>query len=276
MISIADLQGMAREYLRAAKLLRTRRSYDAAVYLCGYAGEIALKARICRTLHWTTDFPETSAEFHEKGTLLKTHNFLVLLEYTGIGDFIRAGLLNEWSAVCQWTPEQRYNPPGTKTLTDADKMIMATQKVLRALLLTAYVVDTTSVVIAEKFREAEEEVARQQGDFTLFALFEREEVPGKWDLVAAAPWLDTSRNSIKELIDALSAFFDVKEWKIIATVVPMKASSDFVQAITRKYHFEHRLEEIGSTYVNGLYITHAFLITSNPSPAPVAAQPVAA
>ncbi len=134
MISIAALHGTAREYLRAAKLLRTRRSYDAAVYLCGYAVEIALKARICRTLYWTTGFPETNAEFHDKGTLLKTHNFLVLLEYTGIGDHIRAGLLNEWSAVCQWTPEQRYNPQGTKTLTDADKMITATQKMLRALL----------------------------------------------------------------------------------------------------------------------------------------------
>lgn len=134
MIAITDLHGTAREYLRAAKLLRTRRSYDAAVYLCGYAVEIALKARICRTLKWTTGFPETNAEFHEKGTLLKTHNFQVLLEYTGAGDRVRANLLNEWSNVCLWTPEQRYNPSGTKTLADADKMIAATQQVLRALL----------------------------------------------------------------------------------------------------------------------------------------------
>ncbi len=137
-----------------------------------------------------------------------------------------------------------------------------------------YTVDTTSVHLAERFREAEREVAQQRGGFTVFGLFELEDMPGNWDLVAAAPWLDTSRNSIKELIDTLNAFFSVEDWKIIATVVPMKESSDFVQAITRKYHFEHQLEEIGSTYVNGLYITHAFLITSNP--APVTAQPVAA
>ena len=37
MISTADLHSTAREYLRAAKLLRTRRSYDVAAYLCGYA-----------------------------------------------------------------------------------------------------------------------------------------------------------------------------------------------------------------------------------------------
>ncbi len=141
--------------------------------------------------------------------------------------------------------------------------------------MTTYIVDTTSVGVAEKFREAEEKVARQRGSFTLFALFEREEAPGKWDLVAAAPWLDTSRNDIKELIDTLNAYFSVKDWKIIATVVPMKESSDFVQAITRKFHFEHQLEEIGSTYVNGVYITHAFLITANPSPRPVTEQPVA-
>lgn len=142
--------------------------------------------------------------------------------------------------------------------------------------MTNYVVDTTSVHLAEKFRAAEREVARQRGEFTLFGLFELEDMPGNWDLVAAAPWLDTSRNNIKELIDALSAFFSVKDWKIIARVVPMEESSDFVQAITRKYHLEHQLEEIGSTYVNGVYITHAFLITSNPAPAPVTPQPVAA
>lgn len=142
--------------------------------------------------------------------------------------------------------------------------------------MTDYVVDTTSVSIAERFREAEEKVARQRGGFSLFGLFELEEHPGKWDLIAVAPWLDTSPSIIKEVIDTLSVFFNVRDWKIIAAVVPMKTSSDFVQAITRKYHFEHQVEEIGNTYVNGLYITHAFLITSNPAPTPALAQPAAA
>ena len=90
------------------------------------------------------------------------------------------------------------------------------------------------------------------------------------------PGIVTSRNSIKELIDALSAFFSVEDWKIIAAVLPMKAHSDFVQAITRKYQLEHQVEEIGSVYVIGVYISHAFLITSNSSPMPAPAQPVAA
>ena len=133
MIAITHLHGTAREYLRAAKLLRTRRSYDAAVYLCGYAVEIALKARICRTLKWRTGFPQTTAEFQEKGNL-KTHDFQALLSFTGIQERVRLLCLLEWSVVSQWRPEQRYNPIGTKNLVDADAIIAATQKLLEVLL----------------------------------------------------------------------------------------------------------------------------------------------
>lgn len=137
MISTADLRSTAREYLRAAKLLRTRKSYDAAAYLCGYAVEIALKSRICRTLRWTTGFPETSSEFRSKGNL-KTHDLEVLLDYTGLQDRIRSvspeGFLTDWSTVIKWNPEERYNPRGTKTLSDADSMIASTQILLRILL----------------------------------------------------------------------------------------------------------------------------------------------
>lgn len=135
-----------------------------------------------------------------------------------------------------------------------------------------YRVDTTAVTIAENFRKAEEEVARERGGFALFGLFEMEDHPGRWDLVAAAPWLDAlSTSGIKEVIDAVSKHFSVKDWKIISVVVTMKTDSDFAQAITRKYHLEHQVEEIGNTYVNGVYVSHAFLITSNASPVPAPA-----
>ena len=72
MIAASDLYSTAREYLPAAKLLRTGKSYDVAIYLCGYAVEIALKARICRTLNWVAGFPETQAEFKAKSGLKNT------------------------------------------------------------------------------------------------------------------------------------------------------------------------------------------------------------
>lgn len=143
--------------------------------------------------------------------------------------------------------------------------------------MTIYRVDTASVVLAEHFRVAEKKVAEEYGGFSLFGLFETEDMPGKWDLVASAPWLETGYNGIKRLIDALRVHFD-KDWQGVSVVVPLTTDTDFVRAITRKYQFEHQVEEIGSTYANGVYISHAFLITSNPSPVPAraAAAPVAA
>ena len=144
--------------------------------------------------------------------------------------------------------------------------------------MTTYHVDTASLMLAERFRIAEEKVAEERGSFSLFGLFETEDMPGRWDLVASAPWLETGYSGIKRLIDALRAHFDGKDWQGVSVVVPMTTETDFVRAITRKYQFEHQVEEIGSTYANGVYISHAFLITSNPSPSPaqVIAEPVAA
>jgi len=132
MIAINDLTSTAREYLRAAKLLRTRRSYDVATYLCGYSVEIALKARICRALKWTSGFPDTPAEFKTKANL-KTHDLEALLEYTAIQDKVKLQYFTDWATVNTWKPEQRYSPPGTKTLSQTNDMIQATQNLLRIL-----------------------------------------------------------------------------------------------------------------------------------------------
>jgi hypothetical protein len=140
--------------------------------------------------------------------------------------------------------------------------------------MTTYHVDTLPVALAEEFRKAEIKVAAGRGDFALFGLFQTEDVSSRWDLVAAAPWLDALPTSgIKEVIDAVSEHFSVKDWKIISVVVTMKTNSNFAQAMTRKFHLEHEMEEIGNTYVNGVFISHAFLITSNANPAPARVMP---
>lgn len=133
MILIADLRHTAQEHLRAARILRRSHAYDSAVYLCGYAVEIALKVRICKTLRWA-GFPETRSEFSAKASL-RIHDLDALLDFTGIQNrFQDPPLQTDWSIAQLWNPEQRYRLGGSKTAAEADEMIAATRKLLKVLL----------------------------------------------------------------------------------------------------------------------------------------------
>jgi hypothetical protein len=97
--------------LKDAETLFAAGRYDGALCLCGYAVELALKARICRTLKWD-EFPSSPKEFASYQSF-RTHSLLVLLALSGVERKVRAQHVVEWSAVSVWNPESRYNPIGT-------------------------------------------------------------------------------------------------------------------------------------------------------------------
>ena len=88
MLTIAELRKIAKARLDDAEVLLQARRYDGAIYLCGYAVEVALKARICRTLHWE-GFPETANEFRDYQSF-RTHDLTVLLHLSGVEQRILA------------------------------------------------------------------------------------------------------------------------------------------------------------------------------------------
>ena len=81
MIVVSDLRKIARAPLEDAAVLCKARRYDGAVYVCGYAVETALKARICRTLKWNA-YPFSASEF-QKYQSFRTHDLDVLLRLSG-------------------------------------------------------------------------------------------------------------------------------------------------------------------------------------------------
>ena len=100
--------------------------------MCGYAVEIALKVRICKTLGWS-GFPETNREFDDYRSF-RTHDLEVLLTLTGVEDLVttRYGLF--WSSVSFWNPELRYGRVGHSNASVAGAMIGATQILMRYLM----------------------------------------------------------------------------------------------------------------------------------------------
>ena len=117
MLDSDELRRIALARLDDADALVSAGRHDGAVYVCGYAVEMALKARICRTLRW-------AAYRTQKGyQSFKTHDLDVLLGLSGVEEEVKRSRLAEWSVVAQWGPDVRYKPIGSATEDDARSMV---------------------------------------------------------------------------------------------------------------------------------------------------------
>lgn len=122
---------MLSQELKMRKPCIKNKRFDGAVYLCGYAIELTLKAKICRTLKWG-GFPSTNSEFQGLQSF-KTHRLDLLLSLSGQESKIKTGYLADWSIVANWDSETRYSIIGTISKTEASDMIESAKIIVRAL-----------------------------------------------------------------------------------------------------------------------------------------------
>jgi len=131
MIGVEELDNIARARIDDAKILLAAGRFDSASYLSGYAVEVALKARICRTLQWT-GFPSTNAEFQGYKSL-QTHELRVLLRLSGREARIRQTHNKFWNQVETWTVDVRYNAVGSVSPVAAAAMVPSAEQILEGL-----------------------------------------------------------------------------------------------------------------------------------------------
>jgi hypothetical protein len=131
MISVAELDNIAAARLQDAQVLLAAGRFDGATYLCGYAVEVSLKARICRVLNWP-EFPSTGGEFQAYRSF-QTHELDVLLRLSGQEARIKQNHFALWNAVAIWKTESRYDVIGTVQQSDATAMIQAAGQLLAVL-----------------------------------------------------------------------------------------------------------------------------------------------
>jgi HEPN domain-containing protein len=131
MLTHAQLKQIARARLKDAAVLFHDGRFDGAYYICGYAVEIALKARIVKALKWA-GYPSTGAEFSGLQSL-KTHHLETLLKVTGWEAKIKAVLIREWSAAVKRDPESRYSPIGTHSQPDTESLLRSCEALVKAL-----------------------------------------------------------------------------------------------------------------------------------------------
>jgi HEPN domain-containing protein len=107
-VNRADLQWLAEDRIKDAKVLLTARRWSAAYYLAGYAVEAALKACIAKLMK-SEEFPDKN--FAEK---CWTHNLQQLIALAGLKADLDtalrtdADLQDNWDCVKDWTESSRY------------------------------------------------------------------------------------------------------------------------------------------------------------------------
>ena len=123
MLDKVTLRFNAKERVDDARTFFTQGRYHGAAYICGYAIEFALKARIRETLD-IDSYPESKPAF-------KTHKLSDLLLLSGRQKFIIDNSAADWKILEEgWTTEMRYKSSVSFSQTNADEIIKAATSLL--------------------------------------------------------------------------------------------------------------------------------------------------
>ena len=122
-----------------------------------------------------------------------------------------------------------------------------------------------------RFAKLESDVASTRGDFALFALFLREDVPDRWDLIVSAPWVSDQKAALSYMVDKIKADLGPGELTNLSRIVFIEPSNREVQSLNQAIQVEHGSVEVKDSNFFGLAVKHAFIITSKRLQAPVPA-----
>ena len=125
---------------------------------------------------------------------------------------------------------------------------------------------THSLNLFEQFRSAEESISKTFNNFTLFGLFERDDIPGKYDVVASAFWLIGDRTSLNLLAELVrQAIGNDSWWPRIGKFVVLPEDDPLVQAVLSRMPGDatrHELKVINDLPYEGESIRNAVIITA--------------
>jgi len=124
MVDKKILRILITQKLKDADVLAANMRYSSAIYLAGFALEIALKLKICKIFKFVNGFPENKSEFiYYQNSVkiqpllagaitqirdIKHHELNKLLFYSGAEYKVKLTLLKEWNLIVTWSPEMRY------------------------------------------------------------------------------------------------------------------------------------------------------------------------
>jgi len=118
--------------------------------------------------------------------------------------------------------------------------------------------------LIQKMVKIEKYLARQKGEFKLFALFLREESPGKWDVLVSAKWIDANKQqALKIITEQLTTKLNKDELISLSRIVVINNDNDAISTINKFMPVKNQVVEIRDKNIFGLEIKQGFLLPSS-------------
>ncbi len=113
-------------------------------------------------------------------------------------------------------------------------------------------------------RSIKTQLEGEKGPFVLFGLFLRENSPGKWDLVVAAPWLHEDKyEDYKIVSDKLSAILPQNQMIDLSRIVILNEGNPGLSALLHAVHVAgNGYLEVRDSNFFGLSIRHAHILAA--------------
>jgi len=116
---------------------------------------------------------------------------------------------------------------------------------------------------AKKLSSIEGQISRAKGPFSLFALFLREDAPDVWDLVVAAPWIESNQaQALKYIAEKMGEALTPDELTRISRIVLIDENNPDLDALQTAFSVQHGLVESRNSEFFGLPIKHSYIMTS--------------
>lgn len=114
-----------------------------------------------------------------------------------------------------------------------------------------------------KITDVEKKMSKELGKFNLFALFERDDIEGKWDVLISMSISASRKNEIVKRVHAefikelpKDVIIDISRFVFLEPIHPI------VQNLNMVAHVQHGNMEIRDSMFNNLFIRHAIIISS--------------
>jgi hypothetical protein len=115
----------------------------------------------------------------------------------------------------------------------------------------------------KKFFPIERTIAQEKGDLKLFALFEREDVQGIWDVVLAADWLPGEEvKSLRYVFGKIRAVLDKKEFLKVSKVVLLDVNEPFIEELQDFLEDYNNPSVFSNVEINDMSFKTGYIIVS--------------